>query len=73
MALANDHIFLWRALLRDKAGCFYARSSAFVGQGLVPCRPSAPTQVGAPEVGWPVTHPTGRLVVQLPREFSGIL
>jgi len=63
----------WRALLRENADCSYARSSAFVGQGLVPCRPSAPTQVGAPEVGWPITHPTGRLVVQLPGELPGIL
>ena len=56
----------WRALFRENADCSYARSSPFVGQGLVPCRPSAPTQVGAPEVGWPIIHPTGGLLVQLP-------
>ena len=59
----------WRALFRENADCSYARSSPFVGQGLVPCRPSAPTQVGAPEVGWPIIHPTGGLLVQLPASY----
>ena len=32
----------WRALLRENAGFSYARSSAFVGQGLVPARARLP-------------------------------